>query len=103
MSAASAHLPKPTTPGAKAYDNANRQDAKRNPATLDGGNDKNTNKDSNKKVKVVGTRGVNEKEIGMFYLKNAEARATDIFPWDLAQKVCADFTCKGKECTREPC
>ena len=39
----------------------------------------------------------------MFYLKNAEARATDIFPRDLAQKVCADFTCKGKECTREPC
>ena len=41
--------------------------------------------------------------MGMFYLKNVEACATDIFPHDLAQKVCADFTCKGKECTREPC
>ena len=39
----------------------------------------------------------------MFYLRNAEVRATDIFPRDLAQKVCADFTCKAKECTRESC
>ena len=54
-------------------------------------------------MKVVKTRGVNKKEMGMFYLNNAEALATDIFPRDLAQKVCADFTCKGKECTREPC
>ena len=39
----------------------------------------------------------------MFYLINTKARATDIFPRDLTQKVCADFTCKGRECTREPC
>ena len=39
----------------------------------------------------------------MFYLRNAELRATDIFSRDLAQKVCAHFTCKGKECTRESC
>ena len=39
----------------------------------------------------------------MFYLRNAESRTTDIFPQDLAQKVCADFTCKGRECIRESC
>ena len=39
----------------------------------------------------------------MFYLRNAELRTTDIFPQDLAQKVCVDFTCKGKECARESC
>ena len=42
-------------------------------------------------------------DMGMFYLRNVEPRATDIFPRDLAQKVCADFTCKGKECVRETC
>ena len=39
----------------------------------------------------------------MFYLRNTVARATYIFPQDLAQKVCANFTCKGRECTRDPC
>ena len=39
----------------------------------------------------------------MFYLRNTELRVMDIFPQNLAQKVCADFTCKGRECTREPC
>ena len=38
----------------------------------------------------------------MFYLRNADAQVMDIFPRDLAQK-CADFTCKGRECTRYPC
>jgi len=41
--------------------------------------------------------------MGMFYLRNVALRATDNFPHDLVQKVCADFTCKGKEFTREPC
>ena len=103
MLAISAHLPKLATSGANASNSANPQDTKCNPATPDRGINKTTNRESNKKVKVVKTRGVNKKEMGMFYLKNAEARATDIFPRDLAQKVCADFTCKGKECTREPC
>jgi hypothetical protein len=59
--------------------------------------------EKNKKVKVVKTCGADKKNMGMFYLKNADSRATDIFPRDLAQKVCADFTCKGRECTRDPC
>ena len=60
--------------------NANFQDTKCNPDTPNVRNDKDTSKESNKKVKVVETQGVNKKEMGMFYLKNAESRATDIFP-----------------------
>ena len=41
--------------------------------------------------------------MGVFYLRNPELCATDVFPRDLSQKVCVDFTCKGRECTREPC
>ena len=39
----------------------------------------------------------------MFYLKNDDAGAVEIFPQDMAEKICVDFTCKGKECTREHC
>ena len=51
---------------------------------MDGGNDRNANTESNKKVKVVETRGANKKEMGMLYLRNAEEQATDIFPRDLS-------------------
>ena len=54
-------------------------------------------------MKLVERRGVNKKDMGMFYLRNVKSRATDLFPPDLAQKVCADFSCKGKECVRETC
>ncbi len=39
---------------------------------------------------------------GMFFAL-ATARATDIFPKDMPDKLCTDFTCKGRECTRENC
>jgi hypothetical protein len=70
---------------------------------LEGGNKKKSNTEPNKKVKVVETQGANKKDMGMFYLRNTELRVMDIFPRDLSQKVCADFTCKGRECTRDPC
>ena len=41
--------------------------------------------------------------MGMFYLRNADTRVLDIFPRDLAKKICADYTYKDKECTRDPC
>ncbi len=44
-----------------------------------------------------------QKDMGMFYLKNTEMRTGDIFPKDMLEKVCAGFTCKGRECTREDC
>ena len=41
--------------------------------------------------------------MGMFYLKNADARTMDFFPQDLEEKICVDFTCKERECTKENC
>jgi hypothetical protein len=43
------------------------------------------------------------KYMGMFFLAKHDIRATYIFPKDLPTKICADFTCKGHECTRENC
>jgi hypothetical protein len=42
-------------------------------------------------------------DMGMFILTKHDIRATDIFPKDLPTKICADFTCKGCECTRDNC
>ncbi len=42
-------------------------------------------------------------DMGMFSLSKHYIRATDISPKDLPTKICADFTCKGRECTRENC
>jgi hypothetical protein len=42
-------------------------------------------------------------DMGMFFLAKKDTKATDIFPKDLPTKICADFTCKGRECTRENC
>jgi hypothetical protein len=39
----------------------------------------------------------------MFFLGSPTTKATDIFPKDMPDKLCADFTCKGRECTRENC
>ena len=52
---------------------------------------------------VVKPWTINKKEIGMLYLRNPKSRALDVFPKDLAHKVCVNFTCKGKECLREAC
>jgi hypothetical protein len=42
-------------------------------------------------------------DMGIFFLAKNDIRATDIFPKDLPTKICADFNCKGRECTREKC
>ncbi len=43
-------------------------------------------------------------DTGMFFLTTKhDIRATDTFPKDLPTKICADFTCKGRECARENC
>ena len=39
----------------------------------------------------------------MFYLKHPDSRVVDIFPRDLEEKICIDFTCKDRECTKENC
>ncbi len=42
-------------------------------------------------------------DMGMFFLTKHDVKAIDIFLMDLPTKICADFTCKGCECTRENC
>jgi hypothetical protein len=41
--------------------------------------------------------------MGMFFLIRNDIKAIEIFPKDLPTKICADFTCKGHECSRETC
>jgi hypothetical protein len=45
----------------------------------------------------------NAADMGMFFLTKHDIEAIDIFPKDLPTKICANFTCKGCECTRENC
>ncbi len=45
----------------------------------------------------------NNMEMGMFFLSRPDMKASDIFPKGMAELVCVDFTCKGRECTRENC
>ncbi len=45
----------------------------------------------------------NVMEMGMFFLSRPDMKASDIFPKGMAELVCFDFTCKGRECTRENC
>ncbi len=41
--------------------------------------------------------------MGMFFFAKHDIKATDIFLKDQPTKICANFTCKGRECTRENC
>jgi hypothetical protein len=45
----------------------------------------------------------NVTNMGMFFLHKPDMKAIKIFPKDMPETVCADFTCKGRECTRENC
>jgi hypothetical protein len=52
---------------------------------------------------VIETRGTDKTKMGMFYLKHPESRATDIFPRNMEERICIEFTCKDRECTKENC
>jgi hypothetical protein len=41
--------------------------------------------------------------MGLFYLRNPNANALNVFLKDLTEKVCVNFTCKGRECIKENC
>jgi hypothetical protein len=51
----------------------------------------------------VDTATKEKKDLGMFYLCNLSINPADIFPKDMPEKLCANFTCKGKECTNTNC
>jgi hypothetical protein len=42
-------------------------------------------------------------EMGMFFLSKPNVKAADVFPQGMAESVCVNFTCKGRECTRDNC
>jgi hypothetical protein len=51
----------------------------------------------------VDTAVKEKKDLGMFYLRNPSINPADIFPKDMLEKLCANFTCKGKECINTNC
>ncbi len=51
----------------------------------------------------VDTAAKENKDLGMFYLCNLSINPADIFPKNTPDMLCANFTCKGKECTNTNC
>jgi hypothetical protein len=41
--------------------------------------------------------------LDIFYLRNASINPLEIFPKDMPEKLCANFTCKGKDCNNANC
>jgi hypothetical protein len=42
-------------------------------------------------------------DMGMFFLGRSDIKASDVFPKGMAELVCVNFTCKGRECTKKNC
>jgi hypothetical protein len=51
----------------------------------------------------VDTAAKRKKDLGMFYVRNLSINLADIFPKDMPEKLCTNFTCKGKECIITNC
>jgi hypothetical protein len=83
-----------------------RSEDKRNPTTPDTSEDNPSGRQRQKKprrgLKVV-TAAKEIKDLGMFYLRNLSIKPTDIFPKDMPEKLCANFTCKEKESNNANC
>ncbi len=45
----------------------------------------------------------NVTNMGIFFLHKPDMKAGEIFPKDMPKTVCTNFTCKGRDCTRENC
>ncbi len=85
-----------------------RQGDKRDPTTpLDAANDANSsNHQKQKKPKrdvKVDTAAKERKDLGMFYLKNPSINPSEVFPKIMPEKICTNFTGKGKECSNASC
>jgi hypothetical protein len=82
------------------------KEGKRDPTTPDTNDDNPSGHQRQKKphfrVKAdTATKG--EKGFGYVYLHNLSINPVDIFPKDMPKKLCANFTCKGKECHNTNC
>jgi hypothetical protein len=51
----------------------------------------------------VNTAAKKKKDLGIFYLRNVSINLADIFPREMPKKLCANFTCKEKECNNTYC
>ncbi len=79
---------------------------KRNPTTPDTIKENPSGHQRQKKPRCgvkVDTAAKQKKDLGMFYLRNPSINPADIFPKDMPKKLCANFTCKRKECTYTNC
>ncbi len=78
---------------------------KRDPATPDGINEKVST--CQKQKKPCCTEGryrcKGEDRSGIFYLCNTLINPSDVFPKDMPNKNCFNFTCKGEECNNVNC
>jgi hypothetical protein len=83
-----------------------RNGGKRDPTTPDTNKENPSGHQRQKKpcrgVKVD-TAAKKKKDLCMFYLCNPSINPADIFPKDMPEKLCANFTCKGKECNNTNC
>jgi hypothetical protein len=87
---------------------ANNEGAKRDSAATPPSNNNvkdQANQRTKKPRRSVTTESAkrNVMEMGMFFLNKPDMKATDVVPKGMAQLVCVDFSCKGRECPRENC
>jgi len=81
-------------------------DTKREPAATLDGNTKATANQRSKKARWVGVADSDKRSVsdmGMLFLTKLDTKASDIFPNNMSEAVCVNFTCKGKECLRDNC
>ena len=89
--------------------NTRRTEAPKRDSTVppsDGGNERAPANQRLKKPRrsaVADSSKRNVSDMGMFFLHKPDMKASDIFPKDMSELVCVDFTCKGRECTKENC
>ncbi len=83
-----------------------RNKGKHSPTTPDTNKENPSGRQRQKKPRrgvKVDTAAKEKKDLGMLYLRNPSISPADIFPKDMPKKHCANFTCKGKECTNTNC
>jgi hypothetical protein len=51
----------------------------------------------------VDTAAKEKKDLGMFYFRDPSINPANISPKDMPEKLCANFTCKGKEWNNTNC
>jgi hypothetical protein len=94
------------SPTTKTPNSHHNEAAKRDSAVTP---DDNSKKPANQRLKkphhsvaANSTKG-NVTEMGRFFLSRPDMKASDVFPKGMAELVCVNFTCKGRECTKENC